>query len=60
MREGGSASSYSPKEDVDLINISGVQSDWMGRFRRHVLEREEVVRHLGRSGHLASSLQTED
>ena len=31
----------------------------MCHFRRHVLERQEVVRHLWRSSHLTGTLQTQ-
>ena len=45
-----------PEEDVYLVNISGVQSDWMSRFSRHILEGEEIIGHLWWSGHLTCAL----
>jgi len=49
-----------PEEHVEAVDVARVQSDRMRNFRSHVLERQEIVRHLRRSSHLTGSLETED
>ena len=45
--------------DVDTVDVARVQADGMGDFRRHVLENQEIVGHLRRSGHFRGALQTQ-
>jgi len=49
-----------PEEHVDLLDVAGVESDRVRRLGVDVLEREEVVGHLWRPGHLGGAVQTED
>lgn len=49
-----------PKHDVNAVNVARVQTDGMASLGRRVAELEEVVGHLGRAGHLAGALETED
>lgn len=48
-----------PEEDVYLVDVSAIQSNWMRRLGSNILECEEVIWELGRSDHLAAPMQTE-
>lgn len=48
------------EEDVNPVDVSGVESDRVPRLGRRVPELEEVVGHLRGSSHLARPLQSED
>jgi hypothetical protein len=48
------------EENVDLVDIARVQSDWVAYFRSRVLELQEIVGHRRRTRHLASALQAEN
>lgn len=49
-----------PEEDVDAVDVTAVQSDWVGALRGCVLETEEVIGHLRRASHLTGTVQTQD
>lgn len=49
-----------PEEDMNSVDVSAEQSNWMGCFRCNILERQEIVRHLRWTGHFAGSLQAQD
>ena len=49
-----------PEEHVELVDVSGVEADGVRHLRRDVLERQEVVGHLRRAGHLAGSLEAKN
>ena len=48
------------EEDVDPVNVTGVQPDRMARLGCRVTVLQEVVRHLQWTGHLARALQAEN
>ena len=41
---------------MDLVDVSGIESDWMTGLSRNVLKGEEVVGELRGAGHFAGSL----
>lgn len=43
---------------MDAVDVATVQSDWVSALCGRVLEAEEVVWDLGRSCHLAGTVQT--
>ena len=54
-----SSEAFSPEKDVDLVDVSAVEPDRMGRLRGHVLKGEKVVGHLRRSGHFRGALEAQ-
>lgn len=54
-----SQDAISPEEDVDAVNVTAVQPDWVGTLCGRVLETEEVVGHLRRAGHLTGTVQAQ-
>lgn len=46
-----------PEENVDPVDVTAVQSDWVGAFCGSVLETEEVIGHLRWAGHLTGTVQ---
>lgn len=49
-----------PEENVDTVDVAAVEPDRVRRLRVDVLECQEVVGHLRRTGHLWWSLQTQN
>lgn len=47
-----------PEEHVETIDVTRVEAYGMCHFRRHVLERQEIVRHLWWSSHLTGTLES--
>lgn len=45
---------------MDAVNVTTVQSDWMGALCSRILEAKEVVGHLRRAGHLAGTVQAQN
>ena len=50
---------FSPEEEVESVDISGVEPNRMRHLRVHILKAEKVIRHLRRSGHLRGPVEAE-
>lgn len=48
------------EEDMDAVDVAGVEADGMPCFGGAVTELEEIIGKLRRAGHLARSLEPED
>lgn len=42
----------SPEENMDAVNVSAEETDWVGSLRGYVLETEKVIWHLRGPSHL--------
>jgi hypothetical protein len=52
--------SSEPEEDVELVDVTRVETNRMAGLRGRIAILQEVVRHLRWTGHLARTLKTED
>ena len=48
------------EQNVQFIDVAGVETDRMADFGGRITVLEEIVGHLGRTSHLAGTLETED
>lgn len=48
-----------PEENMDAINVSTEESDWVCSLSGYVLETEKVIWHLRRPSHLTGPVQSQ-